>query len=450
MKRAITFILLCLSLSVTMMGQVRIRKTEPVKQAPIKQAPVKQAPVKQAPVTVPSPKPVLPTSSSQAEPTTEKKPIGYLLINTDIDIRITVNFDQQYVIRVAESGRRIQLDLGENIIKVVPLDGGEDGYTETINLENPTNLIFNVEIGKKRAIELQKIEEVKRQKEKEKKEEEERIRLEKLEQIRRAESEFPEMAKLTSSTMVRLKGGAFLMGCSNIQNNECYDDEYPAHRVYISDFWINRLEVTMYEFWIFYILSGYKTDAEKEGGSYVWNGNEVVKKSGIYWVHDVNGNIPEDWRVPVIHISWNDATAYCKWLSQRTGEKYRLPTEAEWEFAARGGILNQGNKYSGSNTIDEVGWYKGNSGGKIQPGGRKKPNELGLFDMCGNVAEWCQDYYSVYDASQQNNPQGPNEGSSRVIRGGSWQQGVQECRNSSRNDDSPSIRYYYTGFRLAR
>jgi formylglycine-generating enzyme required for sulfatase activity len=135
---------------------------------------------------------------------------------------------------------------------------------------------------------------------------------------------------------------------------------------------------------------------------------------------------------------------------QRTGEKYRLPTEAEWEFAARGGILNQGNKYSGSNTIDEVGWYKGNSGGKIQPGGRKKPNELGLFDMCGNVAEWCQDYYSVYDASQQNNPQGPNEGSSRVIRGGSWQQGVQECRNSSRNDDSPSIRYYYTGFRLAR
>lgn len=444
MKRAITFILLCLSLSVTMMGQVRIRKTEPVKQAP-----VKQAPVKQAPVTVPASKPVIPTSSSQAEPITEKKLFGYLLVNTDIDIKITVNFGQQYVIRVAESGRRIQLDLGVNTIKVVPLDGGNDGYTETLNLDDPTNLIFNVEIGKKRAFELQKIEEEKRQKEKEKKEKEVRDSLEKIEQIKKVEALFPENAKGIASSMVRLKGGTFLMGCSNNQNNDCYDDE-DSHRVNISDFWINRYEVSVWDFHFFRILSGYITDAEKGGGSYVRSGDELVKKSGIFWIHDVNGNKVEDPMVPVTHLSWNDATAYCKWLSQRTGEKYRLPTEAEWEFAARGGLLNQGNKYSGSNNIDEVGWYKDNSDGRIQPSGKKKPNELGLFDMCGNVAEWCQDYYDYYDASQQNNPQGPNEGDTRVIRGGSWQQGAQECRNSSRYDDSPSIRYYFTGFRLAR
>jgi len=125
-----------------------------------------------------------------------------------------------------------------------------------------------------------------------------------------------------------------------------------------------------------------------------------------------------------------------------------LPTEAEWEFAARGGNNSRGYKYAGSNTIGDVAWYYGNSSSKTQPVGQKRPNELGLYDMSGNVWEWCSDWYGSYSSAGQTNPQGPSSGSDRVLRGGSWCILAQNCRVSFRSFSAPDYRYYRIGFRL--
>jgi len=146
---------------------------------------------------------------------------------------------------------------------------------------------------------------------------------------------------------------------------------------------------------------------------------------------------------PVENVSWNDAMEYAKKVGKR------LPTEAEWEYAARGGNQSRGYTYSGSNDLNSVGWYDGNSGSKTHPVAQKQPNELGLYDMSGNVWEWCADRYgeNYYNQSPGSNPTGPASGSSRVLRGGSWFNSGGGCRVSNRGRDDPSCRDSYSGFR---
>ena len=206
--------------------------------------------------------------------------------------------------------------------------------------------------------------------------------------------------------MVFVKGGTFQMG-----SNDGEDDEKPVHTVKVGDFWIGKYEVRMVEFKKFIDVTGYMTNGEKFSK---WISDQAYLSSGIKlderepdWQQDENGKKrkEEEYSIyPVVKISYNDAISYCEWLSQKTGKKYRLPTEAEWEYAARGGNLSKGYKYAGSNNLDEVGWHKENSGERLHYIGQKKPNELGLYDMSGNAREWCMDWYNVnyYYMSSQN------------------------------------------------
>ncbi|MFM7153873.1 MAG: formylglycine-generating enzyme family protein, partial [Bacteroidota bacterium] len=153
---------------------------------------------------------------------------------------------------------------------------------------------------------------------------------------------------------------------------------------------------------------------------------------------------------PVENVSWNDAQKFITRLNARAGSpRYRLPTEAEWEYAARGGANSRSYQYAGSNDINEVAWYDVNSRFKTHPVKGKKPNELGVYDMSGNVYEWCSDWYGYYLAASQTNPQGPSAGVFRVFRGGGWFDAAGYCRASFRNDDGPGGRGIYLGFRLA-
>lgn len=152
-----------------------------------------------------------------------------------------------------------------------------------------------------------------------------------------------------------------------------------------------------------------------------------------------------------MNISWFGAFEYCAWLSKKTGKPYRLPTEAEWEYAARGSEKSKGYLYAGSDDLDKVGWYESNSGSKTHPVGQKQPNELGLYDMSGNVWEWCGDWYEedYYGQSKgAKDPQGPSSSMSRVVRGGSWFDDPRYCRCSDRDDVRPEYRGVILGFRL--
>ena len=154
---------------------------------------------------------------------------------------------------------------------------------------------------------------------------------------------------------------------------------------------------------------------------------------------------------PMYYVSWDEAQDFINRLNTATGKKYRLLTEAEWEFAARGGVKSNGFIYSGSNSLDNVAWYDGNSGSNTHPVGSKSPNELGVYDMSGNVDEWCNDWYdkNYYSGSSKINPQGPSDGSFRVLRGGSWIWSANICRSAHHNSVTPPSRSCFIGFRLA-
>ena len=152
---------------------------------------------------------------------------------------------------------------------------------------------------------------------------------------------------------------------------------------------------------------------------------------------------------PMYYVSWEDCQEFITKLNALTGKNFRLPTEAEWEFAARGGNKSCGYKYSGSNTLSNVAWYDDNSGSQTHPVGTKSPNELGIYDMSGNVWEWCSDWYGNYSSSSQYNPTGPYSGSGRVFRGGCWLNGARICRVSYRGGNYPTDRNVNLGLRLA-
>ena len=270
-----------------------------------------------------------------------------------------------------------------------------------------------------------------------------------------------------SPEMVFVQGGTFEMGSANGDS-----DEKPTYTVTVDDFYIGKYEVTFEEFKSFIESTSYKTDAEKKGWSFIIYDGIYEKKKGTTWRDDEKGNklTSSDNNKPVIHVSWNDAIAYCNWLSSQEGlEKfyningnnvtmnwrangYRLPTEAEWEYAARGGNKSRGYKYSGSNNINDVAWYESNSGGRTHEVGAKQPNELGIYDMSGNVWEWCNDWFdkNYYSNSTRKNPKGASRGSYRVGRGGSWSGTPYRCKVATRDDSEPSRSYNIVGIRIAK
>ncbi len=219
-----------------------------------------------------------------------------------------------------------------------------------------------------------------------------------------------------SFTMVYVQGGTFTMGATSEQGSDADNDETPTHRVTLSSYYIGQTEVTQA----------------------LWQA--------------VMGNNPSYSRgtnKPVESVSYNDCKAFIRELNSLTGQNFRLPTEAEWEFAARGGNKSRGYKYAGSDNLSTVAWYYGNSGNATHPVAQKSPNELGLYDMSGNVWEWCNDWYGGYSSNAQTNPQGPYSGSYRVYRGGSYNFSAGYCRVSYRRYSAPSNSYYFLGLRLA-
>jgi formylglycine-generating enzyme required for sulfatase activity len=236
-------------------------------------------------------------------------------------------------------------------------------------------------------------------------------------------------------------------------NNSGANDEKPVHQVTLNSFYLGKFEVTFSEFKKFVVATGYKTDAEQPDTIRLKHGLPPRGINNGTWKMYANGEpvLSSDSLNPVGNISWNDAVEYCKWLSKETGKIFRLPTEAEWEYAANGGNKSKGFKYVGGNNLDEVAWYLGNSDKRAHTVGKKMPNELDIHDMAGNIREWCSDWYgeSYYKTSPAENPAGPDRGSHRVLRGGSWGSEADRMRISYRNNEFPYNSALGFGFRLA-
>ena len=215
--------------------------------------------------------------------------------------------------------------------------------------------------------------------------------------------------------MILVDGGTFRMGATPEQgsNVEVFVYEKPVHNVTLNSYYIGRTEVTQ-----------------------------------TLWQAVMGSNPSSNWKgdnLPVEDVSWDDCQTFITKLNKITGKKFRLPTEAEWEYAARGGTKSNGYKYSGSNNLDDVAWYDSNT----HPVATKQANELGIYDMSGNVREWCQDWYDAYSSLDQINPIGPSSGSKRVVRGGGWSGEWGPCRSSYRDAAPSSFRIHFLGLRLA-
>ncbi len=240
---------------------------------------------------------------------------------------------------------------------------------------------------------------------------------------------------------VFVKGGSFIMG-----NYYGVDNQKPEHEVYLNDFYISKYEVTVAEFEKFVDATGYRTTSERYGYAYMWSGNKCVQVNGLNWRYDVNANLRDAYEKnhPVIYVSWEDANAFARWVGGR------LPTEAEWEYAAKGGINKDNYTFSGSDYINEVGYYFFNSNKTTHPVGTLNPNSLGLYDMTGNVGEWCYDYYDpeYYSISPRNNPKGPSTGDKHVTRGGAWGNSEKNCGVTVRSINYSELGDNAVGFRV--
>jgi formylglycine-generating enzyme required for sulfatase activity len=215
--------------------------------------------------------------------------------------------------------------------------------------------------------------------------------------------------------MVKVEGGTFMMGAPS-SDAEAYSNEMPQHCVTLSEYYIAETEVTQA----------------------LWQA--------------VMGSNPSHFKFPdrpVEEISWNDCKTFIEKLNQLTDKQFRLPTEAEWEYAARGGGNSHGYKFSGSDNVDDVAWYTDNCGGETHAVKTKAANELGLYDMTGNVLEWCSDWMAAYTADTVTNPQGPAAGFKRVLRGGSLYNDARRLRVTRRSEYNPTFTDYSVGFRLA-
>ena len=228
-----------------------------------------------------------------------------------------------------------------------------------------------------------------------------------------------------SFNMIEVEGGTFTMGGTAEQGSDAKSNELPTHQVSLSSYSIGQTEVTQ-ELWLAVM------------------GTNPSEFTG-------------DLQRPVENVSWNDCQTFITKLNQLTGMNFRLPTEAEWEYAARGGNRSQSYKYAGSNTASPVAWYSANAYdvGNDSPDygthtvATKAPNELALYDMSGNVWEWCQDWYGDYSSDAQVNPTGPDTGTAHVYRGGSWNSLARRCRVSRRDYNPPTFLLNHLGLRLA-
>lgn len=243
-----------------------------------------------------------------------------------------------------------------------------------------------------------------------------------------ANQDFTETAWGINMKMIWVEGGDFLMGCTSEQGN-CESDEQNVRRVTVDGFYIGMLEVTQSQW-------------EKVVGTSIYQQWTKADYSGS----PTRGIGPD---YPMYCVSWDEAMEFCRLLSNKTGRTYTLPTEAQWEYAARGGNKNEGAKYAGSNMLDAVAWYSDISNGITHIVGSKRANALGIYDMSGNVWEWCKDWYaSSYVSYDTNNPVGPSSGSARVRRGGSWYFSASDCRVAGRSGCIPDIRDFNLGFRV--
>lgn len=220
--------------------------------------------------------------------------------------------------------------------------------------------------------------------------------------------------------MVFVQGGSFNMG-----NDAAFDDEKPIHKVSLDSYYIGKYPVTVGQYRLFCDETDYTMPDAPDWG----------------WQEDH----------PMVNVSYYDAWAYCDWLSRKYGGEWNLPTEAEWEYAARGGKESKGYKFSGTNDPQEAGWFKANSEGRTHAVGSKAANELGIFDMSGNTYEWCRDWYAedYYYSSPEMNPRGPAKGVERILRSGGWAKSPVFCRVSHRCTGIPSNRFSAGGFRVA-
>ncbi len=269
------------------------------------------------------------------------------------------------------------------------------------------------------------------------------------------------------SVFVSVEGGTFTMGSPSSESER--DSDEVEHEVTVDSFYMSRYEITHREY-----IEFLNEAAVSETGQL--NGNElidmddvdvaVVYEEGKFSFKGTDYVSSEN--APVMEVTWYGAAEYANWLSDKSGlpkvykeigtsvkaswtvNGYRLPSEAEWEYAARGGNSSNGYKYAGGHSPGEVAWYWSNSGSKVHPVGGKNPNELGLYDMNGNVWEWCWDWYDDYSSGSQSNPSGPDSGSSRVRRGGSWDSSDRSLRSAYRSSSSPGYSDHNLGFRLVR
>ena len=247
--------------------------------------------------------------------------------------------------------------------------------------------------------------------------------------------DFVEDACGINMKMIWVEGGEFMMGCTSEQS-DCGNDEQNVRRVKVDGFYIGMLEVTQSQWQkIMGLTIRQQCDLNIDNRKYPDN----------VMLHGVGPNYP------IYYVVWEEAIEFCRLLSKKTGKNYTLPTEAQWEYAARGGQKADGTKYSGSNMINVVGWCYSSEKGVygFQPCGTKRANGLGIYDMTGNVSEWCLDWYSDrYIDSDTINPEGPSIGKQRVMRGGAFYGGTNSCRISFRKPEWPTYRSYNCGFRV--
>jgi formylglycine-generating enzyme required for sulfatase activity len=258
-------------------------------------------------------------------------------------------------------------------------------------------------------------------------------------------------------TMVRVDGGTFSMGKDRIAA--------PVHTVTLSSFSIGRTEVTVGQFRRFVKETHYVTSAETAGGGNVVVKGQWMKRADANWKNLYFLQLDTN---PVLFVSWNDAVNFCNWLSRSEGltpayeingtdvslapdsNGYRLPTEAQWEFACRGGVKASETTYSGSEKAEDVGWSMDNSKWESHPVARLKPNSLGLYDMSGNAAELCQDWFGPYSSADQTDPTGAEAGESKVARGGSFASPANQLTVYGRLVLAPGYGSCIAGFRVVK
>lgn len=345
-----------------------------------------------------------------------------LKVKSNLDCVMYVDEEERANIS-ANKLEKIPLKAGEYMLKFESVENVADYLEEeyTMPAEDRLKKVDLFQIKQDRELREQDERERKEREiqEKERKECEEKARKEResLERERKERMARGEMeVEGVKFKMVYVEGGTFMMGATEEQGGDASYIEKPVHKVTLDDFYIGETVVT-------------------QG---LWK--SVVGKNPSYF--DGNDNLP------VVNVSWVDAQEFTKELSHITGRSFRLPTEAEWEYAARGGNRSKGYKYSGSNFIEKVAWYDENSKSKTHPVKEKKPNELGLYDMSGNVGEWCQDWYGEYGIDTQESPQGSALGFYKVYRGGSWGHSAKNCRVSCRTYRSSMDCDFLLGFRL--